>query len=167
MNDKISTHNVIIKCSHNKRSEEVEILHEAMIFFLDDLLKRCTIDYKLNVEVKLRSNKRLTSDDGAENVGLAHSSFKKGQRWFHIELANDRPFLELLSTLAHESIHVSQLATGRLQITDDDWIWEGTSYGQEPYIGEDSDHQLPWEYDAYSKEIDLTKKFVKKYYSSW
>jgi hypothetical protein len=82
-------------------------------------------------------------------------------------LNDNVPFLELLSTLAHETVHVVQFATGRLRIEDEDWIWEGKNYGPKPYIGEEVDNQLPWEYDAYSKEPELARKFVKQYYSIW
>lgn len=161
-----SRHNVHIRSYRNKRLEDLPTLYEAMEFFLDELFKRCTLDYTLNIKVDLR-NGSLIAEDGSHNDGLAHQTTIKGETWYHIELSNDAPFLGLLSTLAHETIHVYQFATGRLKTDDDNWVWDGNEYGSNPYIGKEIDNQLPWEYDAYSKEIDLTKKFVKKYYSNW
>ena len=48
----------------------------------------------------------------------------------------------------------------------DNWIWDGVNKGK-AYKGTEVDNQLPWEYDAYSKEIELSRKFVKKFYSNW
>ena len=89
-------------------------------------------------------------------------------RWYYVHLNNNVPFLELLSTLAHELVHVVQFATGRLE-NEENWIWEGTDYGDNPYQNdaELDSANLPWEYEAHTKEIVLAKKFVKQYYSNW
>lgn len=166
MTQNTSPHTIQFKCYRNKRLEDVPTLHDAMEFFLDELFKRCTIGYKIKVLVELK-NGSVVAEDGSSNAGLAHVDTIKGETWYRIELANDVPFLDLLSTLAHETIHVVQFATGRLKTDNDNWIWEGQEYGSNPYIGKEIDNQLPWEYDAYSKEVELTKKFVKKYYSNW
>ena len=159
-------HNVHIKCFRNKRLEEVPILYDAMEFFLDNLFKRCTLDYKLNVLVTLRNGSIVDHEDGSTNVGLAEDTEIDGVRWFKIDLSNDLPFLELLTAMAHESVHVVQFATGRLQ-SQDNWIWDGVDYGPNPYKDDDKlDRKLPWEYDAYRKEVELSRKFIKKFYST-
>lgn len=165
MTSKKSQHNIQIKSYRNRRVEEFPILLRAMEFFLDELLKRCTLEYKLNLKVSLR-NGPVLDDDGIENEGLAWEHKIKDETWYTIHLNNDSPFLELLSTLAHESVHVVQFATGRLKFNGE-WIWDGVSYGEEPYRDTDLDTKLPWEYDAYSKEIELSRKFIKKFYSNW
>lgn len=161
-------HNLVIKTCRNRNASDAETLLQALGFYLDELLKRCTIDYRLNIKVRL-TNGPIEEDGGASlNDGLAWSvSTKKGEVCYHIHLNNDVNFLELLSTLAHETVHVVQMATGRLKC-DSEWIWEGQSYGTSPYTGkEEVDNKLPWEYDAYSKEVELARKFVKQYYSNW
>lgn len=50
-------------------------------------------------------------------------------------LNDNVPFLELLSTLAHETVHVVQFLTGRLRIEDEDWIWEGIPLRQKNMPG--------------------------------
>lgn len=159
---KSNWHNIEIKSYRNKRLEELPVLYDALNFFLDELLKRCTIKYRLNIMVSLR-NGDIIGDDGSKNVGLANEKVIKGKLWYTIDVSNDTPFLELLSTLAHETVHVVQFATGRLK-NDEDWIWDGANYGPNPYIGKNIDNQLPWEYDAYTKEAELSRKFVKTYY---
>lgn len=155
-------HKIIIKSYRNKRLEEVPILYDAIEFFLDELLKRCTIEYKINLLVTLR-NGIVIADDGSHNVGIASEKTIKGKNWYTIDVSNDVPFLELLSTIAHETVHVIQYATGRLK-NEYDWIWDGANYGPNPYTGKSIDNKLPWEYDAYTKETELSRKFVKFYY---
>lgn len=159
-------HNIQIKCYRGKRSEESQVLKDAVEFFLNELFKRCTIDYKLNIVVSL-TNGHAVSEDGAINDGLAWKEVLKGEDWYFIELPNFDNFLKMLSTIAHECVHVSQLATKRLETVTDGWYWEGKFYGSDPYTQTDVDFNLPWEYDAYSKETNLAKKFVVNYYSNW
>lgn len=163
-----SRHKIVVKTFRNRHAAEVPTLLNAIEFFLDELLKRCTLEYKLSIKVTLR-NGPVKGDDKSLNDGLAwEHETDVGGKWFHIHLNDSVPFLELLSTLAHEIVHVVQFATARLRTEDDDWIWEGTNYGSNPYTGDDDiDNKLPWEYDAYSKEIHLARKFVKQFYSNW
>lgn len=163
-------HNLEISTSYNRHANDVQTLVDALEFYLDELLKRCTIDYRLNIKVKLRKGPLKGDDGNSLNDGLAWEvSTSTGEVWYHIHLNDDVPFLELLSTLAHETTHVVQMATGRLKHDDNDvWIWEGKEFGSEPYTGLDHiDNQLPWEYDAYSREVELARKFTKQFYSNW
>ncbi len=161
-----SPHTIQIKTFRNKRLEDVPVLYEAVKFFLDELFKRCTIEYKLNIRIAFRKGQCIADDDGSRNEGLVEEVVVKGETWYYIAISNDASFLDILSTIAHELVHVHQFATGRLN-SEDDWTWEGVSYGEHPYTGTELDNQLPWEYDAYSKEIELARKFVKQHYSNW
>lgn len=165
---KTTRHNIEISTFRNRYESDIATLLNAVDFFLDELLKRCTIEYKLNIKVKLKPGP-LKAEDKSLNDGLAwEHETGTGVKWFNIHLNDSVPFLELLSTLAHEIVHVVQFATGRLRTDDENWIWEGKKFGNSPYTGdEEVDNQLPWEYDAYCKEIDLARKFVKQYYSIW
>lgn len=169
MTPKKPRHQLEIKTFRNRHASDVPTLLNAMEFFLDELLKRCTIAYKLNIKITFKGGPLKLDEDATIIDGLAwEHETGTGDKWFHIQLNSDVPFLELLSTLAHETVHVVQFATGRLRTTDDDWCWDGKSFGSEPYTGiEEVDNQLPWEYDAYSKEVELARKFVKQYYSIW
>lgn len=167
---KRAKHSIEIKTFRNKHLDDVPTLINAVEFFLDELLKRCTIDHKLSIKVTLKGGPLKDKEDDASIIdGLAwEREDADGGRLFHIQLNGNTPFLELLSTLAHETVHVVQFALGRLRNEDGEWFWDGSSYGLEPYTGdEDVDNQLPWEYDAYSKEVELARKFIKQYYSIW
>lgn len=166
MTKKKPRHNVIIRTFRNKRLEDVPTLYDAVDFYLEELFKRCTLEYKLNIKIVLK-NGDVVAEDGSKNVGLAWEHEIKGKTWYIVHVSNDAPFLEILSTVAHEMVHIAQFATGRLVIDDDEnWIWDGKNYGH-AYDGSELDSKLPWEYDAYSKEIELSRKFVKKFYSIW
>src|SRR5690606_17803051 len=145
-------HNLEISTSYNRHANDVQTLVDALEFYLDELLKRCTIDYRLNIKVKLRKGP-IKGDDGSSlNDGLAWEvSSSTGEGWDHSRLNDDVPFVELRSTLAHEAVHVAQMATGRLKSDSaTGWYWDGKFYGHQPYTGKDHiDNQRPWEYDAY------------------
>lgn len=158
-------HNIRVKFYRNKRIEEEQVLKDAVQFFLDELLKRCTIRHVVNVDVTVTKGDIIT-EDGHANAGLCSGYWKDDQYWYTIHASGNVPFLELLSTIAHESVHVAQYVTGRLR-GDDRYIWDGVDYGEDPYKNPDLDSKLPWEYDAYSKEPILARKFVTKYYSTW
>lgn len=163
-----TNHTILFRLYRNKREEELPILRDAIEFFLDNLLKRCTIDHQVNVKVVFRPNV-VADDTGQLAEGLVYPDTINGVEWYIIHLNVGSPFLDLLSTLAHEMVHVAQYVTGRLKTNDEDeWVWDGVNYGANPYRGkEELDIKLPWEYDAYSKEPELARKFVKQFYSNW
>lgn len=160
-------HEIEIKTYRNEHVADLETIAEAIEFFLDNLLKRCTLEYRLRIKVYFRTG--ITNSKKQPAYGQAWTTVgKDGVATFHIELESKMPFLCILATLAHEVTHVTQFATGRLQSVSNEWFWEGKSYGFDPYSGEEAiDTQLPWEYHADCKEVELVRKFVKQYYSNW
>ena len=57
-----------------------------------------------------------------------------------------RNLVQLGLTLAHEMVHVKQLAKGTLKQKRNGHTWLGKMYGKKtPYL------QMPWEIEAYSK----------------
>lgn len=161
-----SPHEIEIKCFRNKRLEDVPLLYEAAYFFLEELLKNYKRVYPVNVKVKL-SNGTVVAEDGSLNDGTVIRELANGIVTYTIELSNQLPFFELVSTIAHEMTHVVQFERGYLTFQGDNWIWKGTDYGTNPYKVKNVDKELPWEYDAVCKEISLTRKFVKKHLSNW
>jgi hypothetical protein len=60
-------------------------------------------------------------------------------------------YSKTLITLAHEFVHVKQLALGQLRIVKNDtskWIWCGRVYDHSNYFS-------PWEDEAYTRENEL------------
>jgi hypothetical protein len=66
-----------------------------------------------------------------------------------------RNLVQLGLTLAHEMVHVKQLAKGLLKQKRSGHTWMGKMYGKKtPYL------QMPWEIEAYSKqELILRRAF--------
>ncbi len=67
----------------------------------------------------------------------------------------NRNLVQLGLTLAHEMVHVKQLAKGLLKQKRSGHTWMGKMYGKKtPYL------QMPWEIEAYSKqELILRRAF--------
>ena len=146
-----SKHYISFKFPRSKRREEADILLSAANFFLDELLKRCTIDYSLNIKISLKTG--YCHADGSENEGLAWSRMINETRWYYVHLNNNVPFLELLSTLAHELVHVVQFATGRLK-NEENWILSYNSCKEIEDMYKDFNFIYPnWKYGM-SKEKD-------------
>ncbi len=60
-------------------------------------------------------------------------------------------YSKTLITLAHEFVHVKQLALGQLRIVKNDtskWVWCGRVYDHSNYFS-------PWEDEAYTRENEL------------
>lgn len=70
----------------------------------------------------------------------------------------NRNIKELGLTLAHEMVHVSQMAKGLLKSTDSgDHIWANKVYSQKtPYL------EMPWEIDAFSKQEILLRRAIEQ-----
>jgi len=79
---------------------------------------------------------------------------------FRIELRKELAG-EVLSSLAHEMVHVKQYATGELRDTakENIIVWQGKKLNVKNLIS--FDH--PWEVEAYGKEVGLIWKYAKKY----
>jgi hypothetical protein len=71
------------------------------------------------------------------------------KREFVIEIKNDLPIEEFISTLCHEMVHVAQYATGRLAIN-----------GKQTYKTYEEYLELWYEKEAYEQEGALAKEFM-------
>lgn len=138
-----------------------------------DLIKSATLYFCKKLFTKNRSDKintiriylKLLKDDSGECFCDTNKDGK-----FDIVINIDR--LEsvdnIISTIAHELIHVNQNLSGRLYI-DKKWWWDGKSYGKTPYKGLTIKQQyvkLPWETEAYDKERVLAKSFFNDRYKN-
>ena len=70
------------------------------------------------------------------------------------------PMKKVLTTLAHELVHVKQYATGEMRDRDNAIVeWMGEKYNQDEL--EYWEH--PWEIDAYGREVGLYIRFMRNY----
>jgi hypothetical protein len=64
--------------------------------------------------------------------------------------------IALSTTLAHEMVHVRQMAKGILKVTDKGTYWRGRKYKKStPYL------QLPWEVDAFARQEIVFRRSIE------
>ena len=65
--------------------------------------------------------------------------------------------MDLATTLAHEMVHVKQLAKGQMKfLPNDAKIWKGKRYNKKTkYL------EMPWELDAFSKQEILLRRAIE------
>ena len=140
---------------HRKRGTErdVKLIREAVPFMLKRLLQPEQLSQvRLNVSIT-----RLNGDLGDIILEDAPD--------FRLRLHHEADAILMMVTLAHELVHLSQVLSGRLKFKKfkglDVWVWDGRSYGTDPYA--DPDRVLPWERDAELREGDLARQFLNFY----
>lgn len=139
---------------HGCESEtfELELIH-ASYFFGVTLLSRQMLR---NIHVDIFMKKRL-KDHGNCSISFFTDSGKP--RYFEIQLKYFKKTEKIISTLAHEFVHLKQFATYKLNDSMNNWDGcdidtETTSY-----------HDLPWEVEAACLEMVLLEQYKRyKYY---
>jgi hypothetical protein len=64
--------------------------------------------------------------------------------------------IQMSTTLAHEMVHVRQMAKGILKVTPKGTFWRGKKYTKStPYL------QLPWEVDAFSRQEMVFRRAIE------
>jgi hypothetical protein len=64
--------------------------------------------------------------------------------------------IQLSTTLAHEMVHVRQMAKGILKVTRKGTFWRGKKYKKStPYL------QLPWEVDAFARQEIVFRRAIE------
>lgn len=126
-------------------------IRHATFFFGKRLMPKHILD-ELHLHIKYT---RLRQIDGiCEDVDDYDPA-----RYFKITLTPRRDKVEVFSTLAHEMVHVRQMAKNTLvshQTNDNVMIWKRKHY-DESII----DHMdLPWEVEAYGLEHVLFNEYV-------
>lgn len=159
-------HNVNIVSRSGFKEEEIELLEIAAHFFLQELNKnrkfdtiRCDIDVVDKVSSSL-VHEPICGD--MERINYLDNGEDK--RYYYCRLADCNNSAETMRTLAHELVHVWQMELGRLKVNSGRWEWLGADYGETPYNGTDADYLLPWEVEADTMDIQLSKKFYRHYF---
>ncbi len=93
---------------------------------------------------------RLGNDDGAGINGVTTSS---GNIIINKHICNPD---QLRNTISHEMVHVDQIKRGDLNYDDKYVYWKGKKYLRSSFS--EGDKKLPWEKEAYKKEIPLKNK---------
>ena len=133
---------------------------QAVMFYAKELMSTRlmnTLTIRVALRVTGRSSKTTTGHVHMLNNGSA------AQKVFNINIDRNATLVDQLQILAHEMIHVEQIARGRYQLRKwkSDGIyharWEGKDLGNWhdiPY------REQPWEIEAYDNQLDLAGKFI-------
>ena len=127
--------------------EMIKHLEQAADLFAKQLMtpKLCR---HITLDIIVRSNMR-------EHGICTPIEFNKANkpRGFEIELRKKKSLKSMISTLAHEMVHVKQYAVGEMNEYDN--VWQGRKIN----IRKLDYFNLPWEIEAYSREDDLLKLY--------
>jgi hypothetical protein len=109
-------------------------------------------------QTKLAKNKRflhIKFDRDLEDMGTMIPFL--GIDTYLIVLKPTRSFHELGVTLAHELVHVAQVAKGKLKFVPKGRTWQGKFYNRRvPYLSQ------PWEVQAFQQQEILFRRAAEK-----
>ena len=127
--------------------EMIEHLTQATQLFGKNLMTE-RLCRNLTIDIIIRSNMR-------EHGICTPIEFNKSNkpRGFEIELRKKKSLKSMISTLAHEMVHVKQYAVGEMNEYDNVWQGKKINIRKMDYFS------LPWEQEAYSRENDLLKLY--------
>ena len=160
-------HNLRIVSRSGFKVEEIELLEIAAHFYLKELAKIQdfgTIHGEITIVDNVRSETSGEHLNG-DMIEIKNYSLDNGEAvvYYVCRLADYANSAETMRTLAHELVHVWQTETGRLSVCDEKgWTWKGKSFGFTPY---GDGNLLPWEKEADTLDLQLTKKFYKQYFN--
>ena len=141
---------------HQRKSDKnnTEIYKKAVEFFVGELLPKSKRD-KLKLTIIIKNFKTKEKTQMGYCSQLSRNSYK-------VEINKRQPFHSIISSIAHEIIHVKQGVIGKLTNKDEGFVWQGKMY-KNVDIGEHNVYiNTPWELEAYKLEPQLTEKFFKQ-----
>jgi len=141
---------------HQRKSDKnnTELYKKAVLFFADQLLSKTKLK-KLKLSIILKKFKGNASEESGNCEQITRNNYK-------IEVNNNKPFQGIISTLAHEMIHVKQGMYGQLIMKSNGFVWKNKLYKS---VDIDKDNQYDncsWEKEAYTLEPILTKRFLSE-----
>lgn len=135
----------VLKCPDRKFTPFIK---RAVKFYSEILIPNEKIRNSISIEIVFVKD--------LENYGSAEISVaSKKPREFNIELHPGIGAKKMLSTLAHEMVHIKQYVYGELD--DSLSVWRGNKVNSD-----DIDYWWhPWEIEAFGTEQGLLRKFVE------
>ena len=130
-----------------------KLVMEAANYYLKDLIPA----HSVMLLIKLR--KDLFKKEGLKADCIWEDDRNK-PREFNITIDSSMKMHGVLRALAHECVHVKQFVKREMCDTGNCYItkWKGQAY----HTNKGSYWELPWEIDAYGREVGLYEMFVTK-----
>ena len=137
-----------------KSKKKHKILEEAAQDFVLRLLSRRDVN-KLDIRLEI---KRKMDED---YLGCCYHLSKGRPSYFLIELLYNKDIYSMVSKLAHEMVHVKQYITGELKHKGSSIsVWKGEVFDEKI-----TDYwDLPWEIEAYGREVGLYTRYFNNQY---
>jgi len=112
-----------------------------------------------NLEVTIQLVSNLYKKDNVEGDCLPLGEDCSPPKEFYIRVDSKLPLKDMLSTVAHELVHVKQFAKGELydSTVKDRTRWHGQWMKRTPDYWD-----LPWEIEAYGREVGLYTRWVRE-----
>jgi len=134
-------------CSKDKILKEC--LTKASIYFLGKLLPR-----KRNIEIVIRIVDNLLTKEIAYGECYNYSTRDRPSNYI-IQLEGRMKPYDILSTLAHEMVHIKQFDKKELVFFANYTRWKGERYDDNiSYV------DYPWEHESEKIEIELSNSFM-------
>lgn len=141
------------------------LIKSAALFFAKKLIKKKILNNIKKIEINLT---KMRVGEGEVELPIC-----KKNNVIKIKINRCSEFTEIISSLAHEFVHIKQALDGKLTTIAKNgmvyWKWNGKCYGTDVYDMIDvNDHykKLPWETEAYNLETKLAKSFFNNHFSS-
>lgn len=131
--------------------EMIQHLTQAANLFGKELLPP-KLQRFVEVDIIIRSNMR----EHGICTPIEWNTLNK-PRVFEVELRKKKSIKSMISTLAHEMVHVKQYAI--CEMNEYDTMWRGKKINTRKL----DYYNLPWEEEAYSREKDLLNLYKKHY----
>lgn len=131
--------------------EMIERLTQSCDFFADKLISKRMSPYVF-LDIIIRSNMREHGICSPIEFNTANKA-----RGFEIELRKKKSLKSMISTLAHEMVHVKQYALGEINENNCKWKGKNVNVRKVDYF------DLPWEEEAYRLEHVLLAEYLVTY----
>lgn len=131
----------------SKTPTRKDLVRRAAVYFLSHLLPR-----KRNIEISIHVEPFMID---AENVYGECYHIQTNPSKFKIRLEKSLNDFDLISTLAHEFVHVRQFNNGELAFIRNTSRWKGVYYSDDDII----ENEEPWEIEPRETETRLALDF--------
>ena len=131
------------------RSKRAKEFLEHMIPEMIDQLGLQRYNKALLVKVE-----KTVDDEGSEGITVP----LPGINAIIVAIKSTRDLAKMGSTIAHEMVHVKQIASGKLKTVNSKIMWNGKRFkASTPYLNR------PWEVEAFQKQELIFRRAIEKH----